>query len=507
MNNKVMLIILDGFGINEQTNGNAIKNAQTPFIDSLYNRYSTSQLHTSGLHVGLPEGQMGNSEVGHVNIGAGRIVYQESTRISKSISDGDFFTNTCLKSAFDKAKQTGKKVHLMGLLSDGGVHSHNTHLYGLLKFAKQEQVNNVYVHAFMDGRDTAPNSGILYMKDLYRAFDEIGVGKLASVGGRYFGMDRDTRWKRVEKAYKSFIGASEQTFENGIDGVEASYKNDVYDEFIEPFSIVENGEATGKIEKDDIVISFNFRADRARQYTRALAQIDFEGFQRDYLHPHLIQFTEYDANFPLETVFPPERLTHILGEVISKNGFKQLRCAETEKYAHITFFFNGGEDKVFDGEERILIKSPDVDTYDMKPEMSAREVTDALITSIEEKDFQFIAVNYANSDMVGHTGVYSAAVKAIEALDKNLSRLIPTALENGFKILISADHGNSEQMIDYETGNPFTQHTTGPVPLFYISDEKKDLRTDGALSDLAPTILELMNIEKPKEMTGTSLFL
>ena len=504
--NKVMLVILDGFGINEKSEGNAIKRAKTPFIDSLYKDYSSSQLHTSGLHVGLPDGQMGNSEVGHVNIGAGRIVYQESTRISKSISDGDFYNNQTLKSTFENAKKTGKNVHLMGLLSDGGVHSHIDHLFALLEFAKRENVKDVFVHAFMDGRDTAPDSGMKYMKQLYAKFEELSIGKLASVGGRYFGMDRDNRWKRVNKAYKSFVGKAEYQFKNGIEGIESSYKNDIFDEFIEPFNIIENNEAVGKIENEDTVISFNFRADRAREYTKALAKIEFNEFEREFIHPNVIQFTEYDSNFPLETVFKPTRLTNILGEIISKKGYKQLRCAETEKYAHITFFFNGGEETVYDGEERILIKSPDVDTYDMRPEMSAREVTDALITSMEENKFDFIAVNYANSDMVGHTGIFTAAVKAIEALDKNLSMLIPEALKNGFKLLITADHGNSEQMIDYETNAPFTQHTTGPVPLFYIDKEKRELRKDGTLSDLAPTILELMTIKQPSEMTGSSLF-
>jgi 2,3-bisphosphoglycerate-independent phosphoglycerate mutase len=506
MKNKVMLIILDGFGINENSEGNAIKNAQTPFLDELFENYPHNKIHTSGLHVGLPKGQMGNSEVGHVNIGAGRVVYQDSTRITKSISDGDFFENEIFLNAIKHTKKHNKKLHFMGLLSDGGVHSHQNHLYALLKLAKKENVNQAFIHLFMDGRDTAPTSGIKYAEQLEEKIKEIGIGKIASVGGRYFGMDRDKRWKRVSKGYDALIGRSEKHYTSAVKGISESYKANVNDEFIEPFFISENNQPVGKIEENDAIIFFNFRADRARQISRTLKSKDFDEFERYFLNPHLVQFTQYDADFPLPTAFPQISLDKILGEIISKKELSQLRCAETEKYAHITFFLNGGNDTIYKNEERILIKSSEVDTYDQRPEMSAREITDAVMTAMEKQKYEFIAINYANSDMVGHTGIYKAAITAVETLDLQLSKLIPFSKEQGYDIIVTADHGNSEQMIDYETNEPYTQHTTGPVPFLYIGEKYKKIIDDGKLSDIAPSILDLFGIEKPQQMTGHSLF-
>lgn len=499
---KALLVILDGFGHREEKAHNAIAGAATPFIDSLRANHASSLLHTSGLHVGLPDGQMGNSEVGHITIGSGRIVYQDSTRIDKSISDNIFAKNDTLLSAMNRAKRDGKTFHVLGLLSDGGVHSHQNHLYTLLEMAKENGLTDVSIHAFMDGRDTAPRSGRAFMAALEEKIAEIGIGRVASVSGRYFAMDRDKRWERVEKAYNAMTGTGGDRFASADAVFEHAYKNDITDEFIEP-CIVGNG---GAVENGDVMVFFNFRADRARQISRAFASEEFAEFSRTALAGEFVQFTEYDASFPLPTVFPKTELANTLGEVLAASGKSQLRCAETEKYAHVTFFFNGGDETVNEGEERILVASPKVPTYDLQPEMSAPEVTDKLLEAIAANTFDFIAVNYANPDMVGHTGNYNAAVAAIEAIDACLARLIPAAIAAGHEVIITADHGNSELMLNEETGEPFTQHTTGPVPVFFASANKNaKLRHGGSLQDIAPTVLDILNVDKPSEMTGESL--
>jgi 2,3-bisphosphoglycerate-independent phosphoglycerate mutase len=504
---KAMLIIFDGFGCNDRLEFNAVRNANKPFMETFKSKYSINKLYTSGLHVGLPDGQMGNSEVGHITIGSGRIIYQDIVKINKSISDKSFFTNQTLLDAFNFAKKNLKKIHLVGLLSDGGVHSHQDHLYALLKMAKELDFPDIFAHIFLDGRDTAPNSAIKYIKQLQDKMAEIKTGKIASCGGRYFGMDRDNRWERVSLAYSAMTGISQNKTDDILTKISESYQQNIFDEFIEPFSIIENSKMMGSIEKGDIVISFNYRSDRARQLSRAFADSNFIGFERPFLDPHYVQFTDYDTNFPLATAFPSANVKHILGEVISENNLKQFRCAETEKYAHITFFFNGGEEKLFKGEDRVLIPSAKIATYDLKPEMSAFEITDATIEAINKDQYHFIALNYANSDMLGHTGNYEAALKGIEALDACLEKLIPIALKHEFEIIITADHGNAEQMLDYDNHLPFTQHTIGPVPVIYLAKNKKQLRDNGSLQDIAPTILDILGLEKPKEMTGLSLFL
>ena len=504
MNSKVLLIILDGFGCRKETLGNAIKNAEAPFFRSLTKKYPWELIHTSGKHVGLPDGQMGNSEVGHINIGAGRIVYQESTRISKSIEEGDFFKNEVLLRSAQNAKKNKSNIHLMGLVSDGGVHSDLEHLYALLDFYKKEDLDNAFIHAFMDGRDTAPNSGLNFIRKLEEYIDKNHFGKIASVSGRYYAMDRDSRWERLEKAFNAFY-ADGKSYLSATQGIRASYENEVYDEFIEPFFIENDNQATAEIKENDIIVCFNFRSDRVRQLSRAFADPNFSGFQVKNKVKNFIQFTDYDANFLLETVFPKINVNKTLGEIISTNGLKQLRAAETEKYAHVTFFFNGGIDRVFSGEERLLVNSPKVATYDQKPEMSANELTDKLCDKVSSNKFEFITVNYANSDMVGHTGDYDATVKAIEALDKCLEQLITIAMNNNYDIIITADHGNAEQMYTND-GSPFTQHTTGPVPFIYVGEKFTKIKADGRLCDVAPSILELFEIEQGSEMTGISLF-
>ncbi|MEA4815989.1 MAG: 2,3-bisphosphoglycerate-independent phosphoglycerate mutase [Lachnospiraceae bacterium] len=505
-----ILMILDGFGINEKEEGNAIKAAKTPNIDMLMKKYPCVKGYASGLDVGLPEGQMGNSEVGHLNIGAGRIVYQELTRITKSINDGDFFENPQFLDAINNCEAKDSALHIMGLLSDGGVHSHNMHLYALLKFAKIHNLKKVYIHAFLDGRDTPPKSGKEYVKKLLEKMREIGVGEIASVSGRYYAMDRDKRYDRVSLAYSALVYGKGEYATDAVSAVEASYEKNVTDEFVAPVVITNpEGKPVSKISNNDSVIFFNFRPDRAREITRALCDPDFNGFKRDFIPQGLkyICFTQYDVTMPnVEVAYMPETLKNTLGEYIASRGLKQLRLAETEKYAHVTFFFNGGIEKPNKNEDRVLIPSPKVATYDLKPEMSAYEVTDVLVEKILSKEYDLIVINYANSDMVGHTGIFEAAVKAVEAVDECVGRAYDALLKVNGQMFICADHGNSDQMIDYKTKTPFTAHTTNPVPFILVNyAEGIGFRENGKLADIAPTLLKMMDIPKPLEMTGESL--
>ena len=504
MKKPVALIILDGYGYRPEEHGNAIAAAKTPNMDKLMASCPNTTIHASGLDVGLPDGQMGNSEVGHTNIGAGRIVYQELTRITKSIQDGDFFQNEALVRAMTHCKEQGTALHLFGLLSDGGVHSHNTHLYALVEMAKRMGLTKVYVHGFLDGRDVPPSSGADFVKALYEKLQEIGVGKIASVMGRYYAMDRDNRWERVEKAYRAMVLGEGELCECPYEAVLASYKADVTDEFVLPTVVCENGAPVGKIQKDDAVVFFNFRPDRAREISRTLVDPDFSGFEREYFPVHYVCMTQYDKDMPnVDVAFRPESLENTFGAYISKKGLRQLRIAETEKYAHVTFFFNGGVEQPYEGEERILIPSPKVATYDLKPEMSAYEVTDAVVKEIEAEKFDVIVLNFANCDMVGHTGVFEAAVAAVEAVDTCVGRVIDAIEKVGGVALITADHGNADQMIDEENGGAFTAHTTNVVPLILVGEDRK--LKEGRLADLAPTLLDLMGIEQPAEMSGESL--
>lgn len=502
----MMLMILDGYGINENEKGNAVKLANTPNIDKLMKTCPTTTIYTSGLKVGLPEGQMGNSEVGHTNIGAGRIVYQDLTKITKSIEDGDFFSNEVLTKAIENCKKYNSNLHVMGLLSDGGVHSHERHLYAILELAKRNDFDNVYVHCFMDGRDTAPTSGEGYVAKLEEKMKEKGVEKIASLSGRFYAMDRDKRWQRVQKAYDAMVNGKGEKATSAIQAVEASYQKEVFDEFIEPTVIYNQDAPVATIGKHDSVICFNFRPDRAREITRTLVDKDFNEFEtKKDLDLYYVCMTPYDETLEnVEIAFKKEALKNTFGEYISKHGLKQLRIAETEKYAHVTFFFNGGEEKQYEGEDRILVPSPKVETYDMKPEMSACEVTDKVVDAINSKKYDSIILNYANPDMVGHTGNLEAAIKAIETIDKCVQRVVEAVNAQNGMLLITADHGNSEQMIDYKTGEPYTAHTTNPVPLILVGKDNIKLK-EGKLADLAPTMLELMGMEIPKEMTGESI--
>lgn len=449
-------------------------------------------------------GQMGNSEVGHTNIGAGRIVYQELTRITKSIEDGDFFSNPELVGAIENCKKNHSKLHIMGLLSDGGVHSHIRHLYALLELAKRKDFEDVYVHCFLDGRDTPPASAEGYIVDLEKKMEEKGVGKIASITGRFYAMDRDKRWQRVEKAYNALVKGIGEKETSATIAIEKSYQKEVFDEFVEPTVICNNNEPIATISKNDSVIFFNFRPDRAREITRTLVDKDFEEFEREYFPLYYVCFTNYDETIKnVHIAFKKEEIKNTFGEIISKKGMTQLRIAETEKYAHVTFFFNGGEEKQYPGEDRILIPSPKVETYDMKPEMSAVEVTDKVVDAINSKKYDTIILNYANPDMVGHTGSLEAAIKALETIDKCVGRVVEAVEKNEGVLLITADHGNSEQMIDYATGEPHTAHTTNPVPLILVGKDAK--LKEGRLADLTPTMLDIMGIEKPEEMTGISL--
>ena len=505
----LILIVLDGWGINQRKEGNAQALARMPFVEKIFREFPHSRLETSGLSVGLPEGQMGNSEVGHLTMGAGRVVYQELTRIDREIAAGDFFKNKILLDAMAATKKSGSSLHLMGLVSDGGVHSHINHLFALLDMAKQNGLDRVFIHAFLDGRDTPPTSGKGYIENLQTYLDKTVSGRIATISGRYYAMDRDNRWERVEKAYKALRSGDGRWSKSPLEAVDEAYKRGETDEFVLPAVITSNNKPLATINDGDSIIFFNFRADRARELTRTFTQEDCKGFNRGN-KPKLSSYvclTEYDATFNLPVVFPPQSLKNILSEVLSKNEIKQLRIAETEKYAHVTFFFNGGVEKPFDIEERVLIPSPkEVPTYDKKPEMSAYLVTDELVKRIKSGDYKFILVNYANGDMVGHTGNMDAAIKACEVVDACLSKVITVAQEKGWTALITSDHGNIEQMIDYGTKDAYTAHTTNLVPFVLIYDKKKVISLrDGRLSDVAPTILELMGLEKPQEMTGRTL--
>lgn len=500
-----MLMILDGFGINEKEEGNAVKIANIPNINRILKQYPNTIIHTSGLDVGLPEGQMGNSEVGHTNIGAGRIIYQELTRITKSIEDGDFFSIPELVGAIENCKKNNSKLHIMGLLSDGGVHSHQRHLYALLELAKRRDFEDVYVHCFLDGRDTPPASAEGYISDLEAKMQEKGVGKIATIMGRFYAMDRDKRWERVEKAYNAMVKGEGEKYNSAAVAIENSYQKEIFDEFVVPTVICNNDKPIAKIEENDSVIFFNFRPDRARQITRAIVDKDFDGFEREYFNTEFVTFTNYDETIKnVSIAFKKDEIKNTFGEIVSKNGMTQLRIAETEKYAHVTFFFNGGEEKQYPGEDRILIPSPKVETYDMKPEMSAGEVTENVLNAIHSRKYDAIILNFANPDMVGHTGNIEAVIKALETLDIYVNQIVEAIEQEGGNLLITADHGNCEQMIDYKTGEPHTAHTTNPVPLVLVGKEDVKLK-EGRLADLAPTMLELMGIEKPEEMTGESL--
>jgi 2,3-bisphosphoglycerate-independent phosphoglycerate mutase len=502
----VMLMILDGFGLTDKVEGNAIKAAKKPNIDNIFTHYYNTTLGASGMSVGLPDGQMGNSEVGHLNIGAGRIIYQSLTKITKSIEDGDFFQNEALLKAIKNVKANDSTLHLMGLLSPGGVHSHTEHLKGLLKLAEQNNIEKVFVHAFLDGRDVPPSSAKQYINEIEASMKEIGVGKIATISGRYYAMDRDNRWERVELAYNALVNGTGEVASSAIEAVDKSYANGKTDEFVIPTVITEDGQALTKIKNKDSVIFFNFRPDRAREITRAINDKQFAGFTRETLDLTFITMTEYDSTLQgVEVAFMPESLSNTFGEYISKLGKKQLRIAETEKYAHVTFFFNGGVEEPNANEDRALIASPKVATYDLKPEMSAYEVTDEVLKRLDSDEYDAIILNFANPDMVGHTGVLEAAIKAIEAVDTCLGKIVDKILEKEGTVFITADHGNSEQMIDYETGVPFTAHTTDPVPFVYVSKDSKELRDGGVLADIAPTMLQVMGLDVPSEMTGKSL--
>ncbi|NVK75025.1 2,3-bisphosphoglycerate-independent phosphoglycerate mutase [Marinomonas sp. CT5] len=505
MNKKTTaLFILDGWGYSETSKSNAITAANTPNWDSLWNNQPHTLIKTSGLAVGLPEGQMGNSEVGHMNLGAGRVVYQNFTRIGKAIEDGTFFDNEALVNAVDKAVAAGKAVHILGLLSDGGVHSHHEQIMAMCELAAKRGAKAVYVHGFTDGRDTPPRSAKTPIAELEAKLTELGVGKIATLTGRYYAMDRDNRWDRVQTAYDAIVlGKGELQSDTAEEAIQAAYDRDENDEFVKATIVGESA----PVQDGDAIIFANFRPDRARQLTRAFTDDSFDGFTRA-VYPKLasfVTFTEFASDIKADVAFPPVALTNTLGEVLANNGKKQLRIAETEKYAHVTFFFNGGEEALFDGEERELIPSPNVATYDLKPEMSAPEVTDKLVEVIEAGKYDTIICNFANGDMVGHSGVFDAAVKAVEAVDACLGRIIEALKVNGGQCLITADHGNVEQMLSEDGSQPLTSHTNGPVPLILFSATKGLSLKEGSLCDLAPTLLDMMDMEKPSEMTGVSL--
>ena len=504
----VVLMILDGYGLNERHDGNAVYEAKTPVMDRLMKEYPFVKGNASGLSVGLPDGQMGNSEVGHLNMGAGRIVYQELTRITKSIKDGDFFENPEYLAAVENCKSHDSALHLYGLVSDGGVHSHITHIYGLLELAKRNGLTKVFVHCFLDGRDTPPSSGKEFVAELEEKMKELGVGRVASVMGRYYAMDRDNRWDRVKLAYDALTKGEGNRGESATDLIQESYDNGKTDEFVLPAVVTENGAPVGLIREHDSVIFFNFRPDRAREITRAFCDDSFSGFEREKrMELTYVCFTDYDETIPNKLVaFKKETISNTFGEFLAAHGKKQARIAETEKYAHVTFFFNGGVEEPNPGEDRILVKSPKVPTYDMQPEMSAPQVCEKLVEAIHSGKYDVIIVNFANPDMVGHTGVEAAAVKAIEAVDACVGKTVEAILEENGVLFICADHGNAEQLIDYATGEPFTAHTTNPVPFILVNaGEGYGLREGGCLADIAPTLIELMGMEQPKEMTGRSL--
>ncbi len=509
MKKQTVLMILDGFGQTSETKGNAIKLADTKNLDMIFSKYPFADGFASGLDVGLPDGQMGNSEVGHLNIGAGRIVYQELTKISKAIKDGDFFTNDEFLKAINNCKEKNSDLHLFGLLSDGGVHSHTEHIFALLELCKREKFENVYLHAFLDGRDTPPTSGKSFLQMTEDKMKEIGVGKIATVCGRFYAMDRDKRWDRVEEAYNALVLAKGETKDSAQQCIEESYANGLNDEFVKPTIILNDGNPTATIKANDSVIFYNFRPDRAREIAHALLDVDFDGFERANGHFDLtfVTFTEIDASLKNKLVaFKPTSLTNTLGEYVASKGMKQLRIAETEKYAHVTFFFNGGVETPNENEDRILIPSPKVTTYDLQPEMSAFEVAERLVEQINDQKYDLLIVNFANPDMVGHTGNMDACVKAVEAVDKAVGTVYDAVIKNGASMFICADHGNADKLVDLDTDEMFTAHTTNPVPFCIVNYEQaKDIKENGKLSDIAPTILEMMGLEKPVEMEGTSL--
>ena len=503
-----VLMILDGYGLRDKTEGNAVALANTPVMDKLMAEYPFVKGNASGMAVGLPEGQMGNSEVGHLNMGAGRIIYQELTKITKAIEDGDFFENQALLAACKNAKENNTALHMMGLVSDGGVHSHNGHIYGLLELAKRQGVEKVYVHCFLDGRDTPPASGKEYVEALEAKMKEIGIGEVASVSGRYYAMDRDNRWDRVERAYNALVKGEGVQAESATAGIQASYDADKTDEFVEPMVIVKDGAPVATVKDGDSVIFFNFRPDRAREITRTFCDDNFEGFDRgERVKTTFVCFTEYDVTIQNKQVaFVKEEITNTFGEFLAAHNMTQARIAETEKYAHVTFFFNGGVEEPNKGEDRILVKSPKVATYDLKPEMSAYEVCDKLVDAIKSDKYDVIVINFANPDMVGHTGVQEAAIKAVETVDECVGKAVEALKEVDGQMFICADHGNAEQLIDYETGAPWTAHTTNPVPFILVNaDPKYTLRENGCLADIVPTLIQLMGMEQPAEMTGKSL--
>ena len=505
-----VLMIMDGFGLNDNPEANSVYLAKTPVLDNLMKEYPFVKGYASGLAVGLPDGQMGNSEVGHLNMGAGRIVYQELTRITKEIQDGDFFKNEALLAAMKNAKENNSQIHFMGLLSDGGVHSHNTHLYGLLEMAKREGLEKVFVHCFLDGRDTPPASGKSYIEALQAEMKKIGVGQIGVVSGRYYAMDRDNRWDRVEKAFAALTKGEGVRGTDAAEAVQASYDEGVTDEFVLPTVIEKDGKPVTVISDNDSIVFFNFRPDRAREITRAFCDDDFKGFARERRIPlTYVCFTDYDPTIPNKLIaFKKVSLSNTFGEYLAAHKMTQARIAETEKYAHVTFFFNGGVEEPNEGEDRILVKSPKVPTYDLQPEMSAPEVCDRLTEAIRSGKYDVIIINFANPDMVGHTGVIDAAVKAVETVDACVGRTVEAIKEVDGQLFICADHGNCEQMVDYTTGEPHTAHTTNPVPFILVNaDPKYKLRENGVLADIVPTLLELMGMEQPSDMTGKSLLI
>lgn len=510
MKSPLVLVILDGWGLSPIQRGNAIRLARTTNFTKLQKTYPYTVLQASGERVGLPEGQMGNSEVGHLNIGAGRVVYQDITRINMAIKTGEFYKNPVLVEAVQGVKEKGTSLHLFGLLSDGGVHSHLTHLYALLEMARRYKLDKVYIHAFLDGRDVPPTSGVEYIKEVEQKCRELGVGEIATVSGRYYAMDRDKRWERVEKAFNAICYGEGERVLLPSEAVERSYADGITDEFVVPKVVIDGGgNPKGLVQPGDTVVFYNFRADRAREITRAFVDQEFEGFPRRGGYPgvHFICMTQYDATIPAQVAFPPQFLQNTLGEVMAKRGLKQLRIAETEKYAHVTFFFNGGVEKPNPGEDRVLIPSPKVATYDLKPEMSAWEVTKRVISEINRDFYDVIILNYANPDMVGHTGVLNAAIEAVQVVDQCLAQVVCAVLERKGTVIVTGDHGNAEMMLEEDSDEPHTAHTTNPVPFILIGERYQgtSLKEGGALEDIAPTALEILEIPKPSQMTGSSL--
>lgn len=507
MAKPVMLLIMDGWGQNPKKEGNAVFLSKTPNLDRLALEYPTASLKASGEAVGIMEGQMGDSNVGHLNLGAGRIVYQDLVRLSKAVDSGEFFKNPEIVRVMDKVGKQGSALHLMGLVSPGGVHSHTKHLYALLELAKKKGLKKVYIHAFLDGRDVPPASAKEYLLELQEKLSEIGVGAIATISGRYYAMDRDNRWERTQKAYQAITLGAGREADSALEALENSYREDVTDEFVLPTVVIKDGKPTAVVNNGDGVIFFNFRFDRARQLTRAFVDEDFAGFERERLAVNFLCMTRYDEKIAAPFAYKPLENKNTLGEWLSKNGKRQLRIAETEKYAHVTFFFNGLEENPFALEDRILVPSPKVATYDMKPEMSAYEVTGKAIDAIESDKYDCIILNFANGDMVGHTGMLLAAIRAVETVDSCVGKIVASVLEKDGTVLITADHGNCEQMVDYFTAEPYTAHTLNEVPVILVSRQKYKLEKTGVLADVAPTLLELMELEAPAEMTGKSLLL